>query len=449
VNRLHFLKRRPSLAVTALTVPLEILLWTATVLLFSTILQVGLLLPMAETFHRVTWAGILLNALATPLMTLLLGLAAPTVALGAIAPWLAALPAQALSLVTGWFVAIAEFQGFPSWVTYRVPGPPLWVSLGFGMSIILIGGSIGRSRRILWPAMIGAGIFAALISFHPFAPRIPRGELEVTALDCGGGEAVFVVLPDRTTLLVDACGSRMASANEGAFSGSRWDPGETIVSPYLWSRGVAKIDRVVLSHAHQDHLGGMTAIFRNFRVGEFWHAANPPTPPYLGLLEEADRLGIRDQQLGAPQRVEIGGATIEVLWPPADRRVGERPSNDDSLVMRISAAGGSALLVGDISEVVEQELVRRGVIRKSEILKVAHHGAQTSSGTEFLARVSPSMALITGESGGAGNLPSPETLARLDAAGARVLRTDLSGAATVHLRGTLLSAQSYGGSPRN
>jgi competence protein ComEC len=359
------------------------------------------------------------------------------------------LPAKALLWVTAAFVAIAEFHRFPSWVTYRVPDPPLWVSVGFGLSIILFGSSIGRNRRMLWCSMVGAGIFAALISFHPFPPRLPRGELEITALDCGGGDALFVVLPDRTTLLVDACGSRMASANEGAFSGSRWDPGENIVSPYLWSRGVTTIDRVVLSHAHQDHLGGMGAIFRNFRVGEFWHAANPPTPPYLALLADADRLGIRDKQLTAGQRVDMGGATIEILWPPAERRVEERPSNNDSLVMRISATGGSALLVGDISDAVEQELARSKLLLRSKVLKVADHGARTSSSREFLARVSPSVALITAERGNPALLPSPETLARLEAAHARVYQTAVSGAVTVELRGTQLAVQAHGGLPHN
>jgi competence protein ComEC len=440
--RLPFVSRHPKASALLVTAPLEIALWTANVLLFSAILQIGLLLPMAETFHRVTLAGILLNAIATPLMTLLLGLAAPTVMLGATVPWLAALPAKILSLVTGAFVATAEFHGLPAWVSYRVPSPPLWVSLGFGLSIVLAAWALGRSRRLFWVWLIGAGVFAALISSHPFSPRLPRGGLEVTVLDCGGGDAIFIVLPDRTTLLVDACGSRLASANEGTFTGSRWDPGESIVSPYLWFRGITQIDRVVLSHAHQDHLGGMTAIFRNFRVGEFWHGVNPPTPAYFGLLQEADRLGIPDKQLVAGQKIDLGGAAIDILWPPAARRVGERPSNDDSLVMRIVTEGGSALLAGDITAAVEEELVQGGVLLRSEVLKVAHHGSRTSSSPGFLARVAPSVALITAEVGN----PSPETLARLGAAGARIYRTDVDGAVKAQLRGGQLAVQAHVGS---
>lgn len=209
---------------------------------------------MTETFHRVTIAGILLNAAATPLMTVLLGLAAPTVALAAISPAFAEISAKLLSLVTAGSIAVAEFRGFPEWVSYRVPDPPLWVSLGFAFLVVLACWSIGTSRRVFWLAVGGAAVFAALISFPRSAPQFPGAALEVTVLDCGGGDAIFIVLPDRSTMLVDASGSR--TANPGGLSRSAWDQGENVVSPYLWSRGVSRIDRVVLSTVRQDHMGG-------------------------------------------------------------------------------------------------------------------------------------------------------------------------------------------------
>ena len=115
-------------------------------------------------------------------------------------------------------------------------------------------------------------------------------------------------------------------------------------------------------------------------------------------------------------------------------------------MLQVSADGGGALLTGDISESVEQELVRAGTIRPSQILKVAHHAARTSTSAEFLARVSPSLALITSESGGLASLPSPEVLDRLRSVGARIFRTDVDGAISVELRESQLTARSYGGS---
>ena len=443
-QRAAWLGRLPRLTAMAITLPIEVALWITSTLLFSAILQVGLLLPMTETFHRVTIAGILLNALATPLMTVLLGLAAPTVALAAVSPALASLPAKALSLVTTGFIAVAEFRGFPDWVSYRVPDPPLWVSWGFAFLIVLAGWSMVSSRRVFWFSLAGAGVFAALISFPPFPPHVPRGALEVTVLDCGGGDALFIVLPDQSTLLVDACGSRVA--NPGGISRGSWDQGESVVSPYLWSRGISRIDRVVLSLARQDHLGGLTAVFRNFRVGEFWHGKNPMTPSYRKLLQEADRLGIKDRQLTAGQTIDLGGAKIEILWPPEGRPVGERPTDGDSMVIRISAAGGSVLLTGDIGEEAELELVRRGATLQSQILKVAAHGARDASSAAFLERVHPSIALITAGSGRSGELPSAEVLARLEAAHARTYQTDRDGAVTIQIRNGQTTVHSYAAS---
>lgn len=444
-QRISWFGVRPRLTARIITLPIEAGVWITSTLLFSAILQVGLLLPMTETFHRVTIAGILLNALATPLMTVLLGLAAPTVALAAVSPALAWLPAKLLSLVTAGFIAVAEFHGFPDWVSYRVPDPPLWVSLGFAICVVLAGWAIAASRRVFWGALAGAAVFAVLISFPPFRARVPRGALEVTALDCGGGSAFFIVLPEQTTVLVDGCGSRLASPG-GASRGS-WDQGESLVSPYLWSRGISRIDRVILSHARQDHMGGLAAVFRNFRVGEFWHGKNSMTPSYLKLLQEADRLGIKDRQLAAGEAFDWGGARIEILWPPEGRPVGSGPADDDSLVIRISASEGSVLLTGDIGADSEKELVREGAPLRSQILQVPAHGARTSSTPAFLERVNPSIAIITQASGRSGEPPSAETLARLDAARARFYQTQQDGAVTVEISNGRLTAQSFAGAP--
>jgi competence protein ComEC len=437
--RLAFFQRHPTLAASAVTAPPRMLLWAANILLFSAILQFALLLPMAETFHRVTYAGIALNALAIPLMTLLLALGVPTMLLGATLPGLGAWLAKVTALVMQALLTLTDLPGLPAWLSYRVAEPPLWVSVAFALSLVATAWAVGRRRRLFWISLAASVILGVVISLHPFSPRLPVGEIAVTALDCGGGDAIFVVLPDRTTLLVDGGGAR-----EGAFRGRRWDAGEEIVSPYLWAQGVKRVDVVVLTHAHEDHLGGLAAIFRNFRVGEFWHGSNPPTPAYLALLEEAERRGVRSRQVAAGERILLGGASVEILWPSAAQPGLRPPSNDDSVVMRITSGEASLLLTGDISEAVEEELLRSGAPLSSHVLKVAHHGAGSSSCASFLARVSPQVALVSVESRNPNNLPNPATLARLRLAGTRVYRTDLDGAVTAEMRGPRLSVRAYG-----
>ena len=431
-----WLEHHPAWAEAAVIWPTRLLVWTGNMLLFSAILQLGLLLPMAEAFHRVTFAGVGLNALAIPLMTLLLGLAVPIVMLAAFAPALALWPAKLLTLVLAGLFSLTHFPALPRWLSYRVPEPPTWAAWGVVLTILLAAFTFGRKKRAFQASLLGAGVFIALVSIHPFRPWLSRGVLEVTALDCGRGDALFIVLPDRTTMLVDAGGSAFRATQEGSIQGRRWDPGEDIVSPYLWSRGIKKIDILVLSHAHEDHLGGLGAIVKNFKVGEFWHGENPLTSEYAMLLDEIYAAGIPAREFAAGDLLSKGGATIQILWPPSTHRVSALPSNDDSLVMRISYRSASIMLPGDISSSVEHRLVASGVPLASRVLKVAHHGSRSSSSPDFIAHVSPRVALITSEFSGFGNLPSPETVEVLREAGARIYRTDIDGATTVDMDGS-------------
>ncbi len=432
--QVHLPERYAPVAARVAVAPLRLILWTANMLLFSAVLQLGLVLPMAETFHRVSLVGVLLNALAIPTMTALLAIAVPTVVLGAMWPALAFWPARLLTLLMSVLFWLTDFPRLPGWFSYRVPEPPVWVAWGFALAAVVTAMVLGRLRRALWAAAAVLGLFVCLVAWDPFPAKVRTGGLELTALDCGQGDALFLVLPDRTTILVDAAGTPDRGAQEGAFQGRRWDPGEDIVSPYLWSRGIKHLDIVVLTHAHEDHLGGLAAVVRNFRIGEFWHGRNPPTSKYQALLGEVRGQGIRERQLAAGDTITRGSALTQVLWPPARRQPGRAASNDDSLALRIIAGEASVLLPGDVSREVELELLASGVELGSQVLKVAHHGSASSSSPEFLSRVAPRVALISAEASGLVILPSAETLERLRHARARIFRTDTDGAVTVELR---------------
>jgi competence protein ComEC len=344
-----------------------------------------------------------------------------------------------------------------------MPAPPLWVAWGFCAAFVAAGLALRYARRAAGVALAVCTVFVVLVAVHPFAPRLPHGALQLTALDCGQGDALFLVLPDGTTMLVDVGGSRARGAREGGFQGRRWDSGEDIVSPYFWSLGLKKIDVVVLTHARLEQLGGFSAVMGNFRVGEFWHAPEPETPELAALLEAVAEHGIPTRTLIAGDQLSFGDASVRVLWPapdsdaaaagfsPASARVGLKAAStsvsrrrDDSLVMRISASGMNFLLPGEAGADAEKGILASGEPLESQVLKMGHHWSRSSTSGDFLARVVPQVAIVSPEGGTkGGDSPNPEMLDALASAGARIFRTDAEGATSVEWKQGLLVVRTY------
>ncbi len=434
-RRARFLKDRPGWARACIVSPAWVMVWIANAVLFSAVVQLGLMLPMAETFHRVTLVGVGLNALAMPLMTALLAAALPTMALTAVSPALAEWPGRLLAALTESLLSLTELSGLPALLSFRVPEPPGGVSAGFIVSLISAALALGRARRIFQAALATGALFLLLISIHPFPPRLPRGAVELTVLDCGGADALFAVLPDRTTMLVGACGSRAVSARQGAFRGRRWDPGEDLVSPYLWSRGLKRIDVVVFPRA-EESLDGMQAVLGNFVVGEVWWPGLG-APPLAPLSRRT-----RSRAIAAGDAMELGGAQVEILWPRAEREPPKR-AGDETVVLRISGTGGAMLFAGDIGARVERELLASGARVEAPVLKVARQGSAASSSEGFLERVRPRLAIISVEAGNRFGRPDAALLDRLKLRDARVFRTDRDGAVSVEWRNGKVVVQTY------
>jgi competence protein ComEC len=126
---------------------------------------------------------------------------------------------------------------------------------------------------------IAVAVFALVVAIYPFAPKLQDGKFEVSVLDVGQGDSIFVASPGGHTMLIDGGGQAGAEAISGARSGP--DTGEDVVSPYLWSRGIKKLDVVALTHAHHDHLDGLHAALANFQVRELWIGRDEETPAFV------------------------------------------------------------------------------------------------------------------------------------------------------------------------
>ena len=132
----------------------------------------------------------------------------------------------------------------------------------------------------------------------PPKPQLQPGVLEITAIDVGQGDSLLIVTPEGKTLLLDSGGL-------GATSRSDFDVGEEVVSPYLWSRGIRRLDAVAISHPHSDHIGGMRSIIANFRPRELWYGLESPTRDFAEVEKTAKDFGVALDRHHAGERVQL------------------------------------------------------------------------------------------------------------------------------------------------
>ncbi len=414
--------------------------WDLVVL--SAILQLGMLAPLAYYFHRVTLAGPFANVPAV----LLTGLAVPIgffmLAASLVSHTLAATLAKILGLLLA--TLDASVHWFAQWrgASYRIPGPPPAVIAIFAVAAIVLSYFI-RSRKggwRLWSATSALLATALLIATYPFAPRLSGANLELTVLDVGQGDSLFVSFPGGKTMLVDGGGSLGSFHSGGMHSGL--DIGEDVVSPYLWTRGLKRIDVVALTHAHQDHLGGLPSILENFRVGELWVGREIASEPYHHVLEVARERGVRVRHVKQGDTFTRQNVSGIILWPD-NLSPGLVAKNDDSIVMRLTDGSESLLLPGDIEKPSECKILAEDQNVGVNFLKVAHHGSKTSTTGAFLKAAHPAFAAISVGRDNSFGHPSPEVIERLEAAGVHVFRTDRDGAITAITDGRSLTVSSF------
>jgi competence protein ComEC len=291
-----------------------------------------------------------------------------------------------------------------------------------------------------WLSALALAGLTVLIAWHPFAPALGRGRLAVDVLDVGQGDSIFAAFPGGETMLIDGGGLAGSTRIGGYRSGI--DVGEEVVSPYLWWRGLKRLDVVALTHAHHDHLDGLRSVLDNFRVDELWIGRDEETPAFESLLAEARARGVTIVHKVQGAGFDWSGVRGEVLWPP-DAGPVDAASNDDSLVLRLSDGRVRFLLAGDIQQRVEDKLVADHAPLRADFLKVPHHGSKTSSTDAFLAAVAPRVAAISVGQTNAFGHPAENVVERYEHAGVRLLRTDRDGAVSARTDGNEISVHSF------
>jgi competence protein ComEC len=403
-------------------------LWALELALIGAVAEMVMVLPMAVYFHRATLFAVPTNMLSVPLVAVLAPIAVITFCASLIGPWVAMLPGAATALllhgVTGIIGRVSAVQA----ADLRVPAPVWWIALLAVIVWAFCCWAVRRSRGWAWVAMAVLPLVPVIVLWPEPVIASP-GTMEITAIDVGQGDSIFIVGPDGSTMLVDA-GGPVGAVTEAAEATSRFDVGEEVVSPYLWSRRFRHLDVLTLSHAHSDHMGGMPAVMRNFRPRELWVSIDPDSDAYRALLAEAKNLGVQVRHFYAGDQVSWGGTQVTILAPEARYTNPHDPVNNDSLVMRMQYGESSVLLEGDAEAPSEREMLAHDRVAAVTLLKVGHHGSSTSTTQEFLDAAAPKDAVVSVGRGNTFGHPRYEVIERIAEARIKLYRTDQFGLTT-------------------
>ncbi len=379
------------------------------------------LLPVAYYFQQSTLTGLLSNFIIVPL----LGYGAVVAGFTAL-PLIWLFPPGAELLLHGCALlvtlsnrVIGELDRLPLLPDFAPSELSIAISLG-GLLLLTLLPRRGQRLTVL------AAVPLFVIPLQ-LVPGIRQGPgVRIDFFSVGQGES---------SLLTFANGRRMLIDGGGALHDGGWDPGRRLLIPCLRRMGVRRIDYLVLSHPHPDHLQGVRAVAEMLPVGEFWETGVPGEGDDYRALKQVlavHRVPVRRLNAASPE-VEIGGARVTVLSPPGDGQgAGIIPDvNESSLVMRVDDGRFSALFTGDIGIATESLLLRSPTKLRATVLKVPHHGSRYSALPGFFAAVSPKVALIGAGYRNSFGLPSQDALDELAGIPFGLYRTDLDGTVTV------------------
>lgn len=285
--------------------------------------------------------------------------------------------------------------------------------------------------------LIGASYFFVTTTF--FAPGFAErsssttSTLSVIFFDVGQGDATLIKTPHGNRILIDA------------------GPEDSLVSPLSHELGVGRqrIDTVILTHPHADHIEGMLNLLSRYEFGEIWYTGVEHTSPvFIALLEEIKKAGIvmkkidRIERRAFPDDVEF-----EILFP--DKDITEKSArfpdgdelNDTSIVARMRYKDISWLFMGDAERATENYLLKEGRVASSTALKVGHHGSRSSSSKKFLQAIAPRYAVISAGAGNEYGHPHQSALRRIARSGVQILRTDVHGTIYMKSDGRILEVR--------
>lgn len=245
---------------------------------------------------------------------------------------------------------------------------------------------------------------------------------EVTMVDVGQGDSIFLRSMKGDTILIDVGGKVTFGSKEKWQEGSQTSNAEKTLIPYLQARGVSQIDHLVLTHTDTDHIGDLEEVAKRFKIKEICVSQGALTKP--SFVKRLRTLKRPVRTLKAGDNLPMMGSKLQVLYP---NKIGDG-GNNDSIVLYGKLLGSSFLFTGDLEKEGEEELMASYPTLRASVLKAGHHGSKGSSSEVFLDQLHPSLALVSAGENNCYKHPNDETLERFKQRHIKVLRTDKDGA---------------------
>ncbi|WHZ21295.1 MAG: DNA internalization-related competence protein ComEC/Rec2 [Nitrospira sp.] len=407
------------------TVAGRALYWLRESVRVTAVVTLATLPLVAFYFNQVSWLGLFANLLVVPFVGFILLPLDLLSAAWVIAMHSHALPGSGLidllgeALISG----IHLLAGLPGaeWFV-AAPSLPMMVLfyvLGWGL---LVGRSAYAAPSVRGAMMMGILCIVAWWLWSP-RPFSRDGQVRVTFLDVGQGDSAVIELPTGAVVLID-----------GGATYERFDMGRGVVAPFLWNRGIRRLDHVIATHPQLDHVGGLAWILAHFPTENFWTNGVTRREEFWRKIEAvlAER-HLQPKVAAEGQLIAGAGACrMAVLNPPLrhESSSGRKSEslNNLSVVTELACGGRRMLFTGDLEREALVRLTGAGVLGHVTLLKVPHHGAKSSLEPTWLRTIKPDLAVVSAGRRNPYGHPAPEVLAAYRAAGVEVLRTDRDGA---------------------
>ncbi|PIQ45648.1 MAG: DNA internalization-related competence protein ComEC/Rec2 [Deltaproteobacteria bacterium CG12_big_fil_rev_8_21_14_0_65_43_10] len=414
--------------------------YTGSLVLVSITATMGTAPIVAYHFNRVALLGFIPNIVIVPLVGFIIVPLCLLIAIMIfISPSLAPIFLRLDSVIAGFAVDMVRLFTHLPGVSFWVTTPTLLEITLFYLFIVFLF-NVNRLKMARYIALVLLAIIIGDYSYWYYTKNFNRN-LRVTFLSVGQGDSALIEFPKGKRMIIDGGG--------GGYNDS-YDTGRHILAPFLWKEKIERVDYLLLSHPHPDHLNGLRFIAKNFEVKEIWtNGQSTDMESYLELMEIVNREGIKKVTVNVETLPKyINGVRVDIYNPPVQLFQGEGMNikssfNNNSVVVKLRFKEVSLLFTGDVEEEAEKKLVQLGSRLESTVIKVPHHGSLRSNTEEFLGKVHPSYAVFSVGYKNRFGFPKMQVLERYRDLDSRTYRTDTDGAITMVTDGVSFRVEKF------